>query len=145
MDVASKRLRGAVARVPDRVTIVASLGGAVNRDLARGEVDADARSRIERVPASADLLLPEAGKRWLVVAVLGVFHGFYFDLFVRGSGYSAAYVLTGVAIAEIALAGVFALLFSRIRKVAAAWRPVQVSASLLLAIGLVWFGLRLRG
>ncbi len=91
------------------------------------------------------LLLPEAGRRWLVVAVLGVFHGFYFDLFVRGSGYSAAYVLTGVAIAEIALAGVFALLFSSIRKVAAAWRPVQVSASLLLAIGLVWFGLRLRG
>ncbi len=91
------------------------------------------------------LLLPEAGKRWLVVAVLGVFHGFYFEVFLRSSGYSAAYVLSGVVLAEVILIGLFALAFSKIAKIAPALRPVQVSASILLAVGIVWFVMRLRG
>jgi hypothetical protein len=90
------------------------------------------------------LLLPDAGKRWLVVGALGTFHGFYFELFVRNSGYSPVYVLTGAVLGEILVIALFALIFARIGKVAAALRPVQVSASLLLVIGIVWFVLRLR-
>ena len=61
--------------------------------------------------AAEILLLPEAGKRWLVVGALGVFHGFYFDLFIRGSEYGAGYVLTGVAVSEVLLVALFALIF----------------------------------
>jgi hypothetical protein len=95
--------------------------------------------------AAEILLLPEAGKRWLVVGALGVFHGFYFDLFIRSSEYGAGYVLTGVAVSEVLLIALFALIFSRIARFAAALRPVQVSASLLMVVGMVWFVLRLRG
>ena len=90
------------------------------------------------------LVLPEAGKRWLVVGVLGVFHGFYFEMFIRSSNYHAAYVLTGVVLGEILVIAVFALAFSKIRKAAEALRPVPVAASVLLVVGIVWFVLRLR-
>ena len=43
------------------------------------------------------LALPHAGMRWLIVAVLGAFHGLYFALFLRTTGYSAVYVLAGAA------------------------------------------------
>jgi hypothetical protein len=91
------------------------------------------------------LLLPAAGYRWLIVAVLGVFHGLYFDLFLRTSGFAAGWVLAGAAAAELALIAVFALIFSRVARLAAALRPLHVSASLLLVFGLAWFFLRLRG
>jgi len=45
---------------------------------------------------------------------------------------------------EIAAISIFALLFSRVARIANGRRPVQVSALALLAIGLIWFGLRLR-
>lgn len=91
------------------------------------------------------LLLPEAGQRWLVVGVLGVFHGLYIGHFIGGSGYAAAYVLTGVALAEVALAGIFGLLFSRAGRALASLQPVPIAAGLLLAVGMGWFLLRLRG
>jgi HupE / UreJ protein len=90
------------------------------------------------------LALPQAGKRWLIAGVLGVFHGLYFALFLRTTEYSPIYVLTGATIAEVLLIGLFALGFSRIGRVAAGLRPVQVSAGVLLAIGMFWFFLRLR-
>ena len=90
------------------------------------------------------LVLPQAGMRWLIVAVLGGFHGLYFELFLRTTGYRALYVLTGAAFAEILLIALFGLLFSRIGKLAAALKPVPVSASLLLVIGMAWFFLRLK-
>jgi hypothetical protein len=90
------------------------------------------------------LVLPQAGMRWLIVAVLGAFHGLYFALFLRTTGYNAWYVLTGAALAEIAVIAACALAFSHIRKHLASLRPVPVSASLLLVIGLAWFFLRLR-
>jgi len=90
------------------------------------------------------LALPQAGKRWLIAGVLGVFHGLYFALFLRTAEYSAVYVLTGATIAEALLIGLFAFGFSRIGRVAAGLRPVQVSAGVLLAIGMFWFFLRLR-
>ena len=80
------------------------------------------------------LVLPQAGMRWLIVAVLGAFHGLYFAVFLRTTGYNAWYVLTGAALAEIAVIAACALAFSHIRKHLASLRPVPVSASLLLVI-----------
>lgn len=90
------------------------------------------------------LLLPQAGGRWAIASVLGVFHGLYFHLFLQNTGYNAGWVLAGAAVAEIAAISIFALLFSRVARIANGRRPVQVSALALLAIGLIWFGLRLR-
>jgi hypothetical protein len=91
------------------------------------------------------LMLPQAGSRWLVAGVLGMFHGLYFELFLRNTGYSAGWVLTGAGLTELAVIALLGLIFSRIGRIAAALKPLQVSASLLLAFGMVWFYLRLRG
>lgn len=90
------------------------------------------------------LLLPQAGSRWLIAGLLGGFHGLYFHLFLRSTGYPPGFVLLGAATAELALIAIFALIFTRIGRVAVALKPVQVSASALLAIGLIWFIFRLR-
>jgi hypothetical protein len=90
------------------------------------------------------LLLPQAGARWAIAGILGVFHGLYFHLFLQNTDYGAAWVLVGATLAETAAISIFALLFSRIARVARAWHPVQVSAVGLLLFGLLWFGLRLR-
>jgi hypothetical protein len=91
------------------------------------------------------LALPAAGKRWLIAGVLGVFHGLYFALFLRNSEFHALYVLSGAALAEILLIAIFGFVFARIGRLAANFKPVQVSASLLLGIGMFWFFLRLKG
>src|SRR6185295_17884058 len=44
------------------------------------------------------LALPRAGSRWLVAGVLGGFHGLYFELFLRNTGYSAGWVLAGASL-----------------------------------------------
>ena len=90
------------------------------------------------------LLLPRAGGRWAIAGLLGAFHGLYFLVFIQSTGYAPGLVLAGAGLAEIALLAVFALVFSRVGRVAAALRPVQVSASALLAVGLIWFFLRLK-
>jgi hypothetical protein len=90
------------------------------------------------------LLLPQAGARSLVAAVLGVFHGLYFHLFVQTSGYRAGWVLVGAAIAQLLVTVLLALVFSRIGRAARALRPLQIAASGLLVFGMVWFFLRLR-
>jgi hypothetical protein len=90
------------------------------------------------------LLLPQAGGRWAVAGALGIFHGLYFHLFLQNTGYSAGWVLLGAAVAETAVLSVFALLFSKVARMAQRLRPVRVSALALLAFGLIWFGLRLR-
>ena len=89
------------------------------------------------------LLLPQAGSRWLVAGVLGVFHGLYFHLFVQSTEYSAGLVLAGAAVAELMVLGVLALAFSKIGRMAKALRPLQVAATGLLVFGLVWFAMRL--
>jgi hypothetical protein len=63
---------------------------------------------------------------------------------LQNMGYHAGWLLAGAAVAEIAALSVFALLFSIVARIAPGMRPVQVSALALLAIGLIWFGLRLR-
>src|SRR5260370_28513656 len=90
------------------------------------------------------LALPQAGKRWLIAGALGIFHGLYFALFLRTTGYNPLYVLTGAAIGELALIAPFAFVFSPINQVAAGLKPVQVFASMLLGIGMFWFFLRLK-
>jgi hypothetical protein len=90
------------------------------------------------------LLLPKAGARWLVAAVLGAFHGLYFHLFLQTTGYRPGFVLAGAAAAEIMAIAVFALMFSRVKRLARTLHPVEVSASVLLMFGMVWFVLRLR-
>jgi hypothetical protein len=90
------------------------------------------------------LALPQAGQRWLIAGALGAFHGLYFALFLRATGYGPGYVLAGAAVGELALIGIFAVCFSRIGRLAAAFKPVQVSAGLLLGVGMFWFLLRMR-
>ncbi|MCU1238917.1 MAG: hypothetical protein JWP63_6884 [Candidatus Solibacter sp.] len=85
------------------------------------------------------LLLPEAGVRWLVTFVLGIFHGMYFHLFLQATGYSAVLVLAGAAIAEIALLAVMALVLLR-----AGGMARRVAASALLLFGMAWFVVRLK-
>lgn len=84
------------------------------------------------------LALPKAGMRWLIVAILGGFHGLYFALFLQTTGYHASYVLSGAVVAEVVGIGVFGLAAGYLGK-----RVVTVLASLLLATGLGWFFLRL--
>ena len=91
------------------------------------------------------LMLPRAGMRWLIAGVLGAFHGLSFAVFLQSTGYSPGLVLAGAALADAFLVALFALLFSRIARIASAVRPVQVSAAVMLVVGMVWFFLRLRG
>jgi len=91
------------------------------------------------------LLLPRAGGRWIIACALGGFHGLYFALFLQATAYRPFTVLAGAIVTEAAIIAVFALIFSRIERVAAVFRPVQVSASALLVMGMVWFFLRLKG
>jgi hypothetical protein len=91
------------------------------------------------------LLLPQAGARWAVAGVLGLFQGLYFVLFLENTGYQPVLVLAGAAAAEAVLMAIFALVFSQIARAAKAVRPVQVSAAALLIFGMTWFFLRLRG
>ena len=87
------------------------------------------------------LLLPEAGARWAVAGILGVFHGLYFHLFVQTTGYSAPLVLAGAAIAEVAALAILALAM----RPAARWPRVRMGAACgLLLFGLGWFAVRLR-
>ena len=90
------------------------------------------------------LALPNAGKRWLIAGALGAFHGLYFALFLRTTEYRTVYVLTGAMLSELLLIALFAFCFSRVGRLAAGFRPVQVSAGLLLCVGMFWFFLRLR-
>jgi hypothetical protein len=92
------------------------------------------------------LTLPKAGQRWLVAAVLGVFHGLSYALYLTSTGYDAFTVLFGMAVAEIIAISVFALIMHRLGRIfnSIAVTAQKVTASLLLITGLTWFFLRLR-
>jgi hydrogenase/urease accessory protein HupE len=90
------------------------------------------------------ILLPNSRLRWLVVGVLGLFHGAYFSLFLTESGYQVATFLGGVAIAELLLIAIFALIVRQMTRFSWMRRVVPVSASALLVTGVVWFVIRLR-
>ncbi|HWZ31238.1 MAG TPA: HupE/UreJ family protein [Bryobacteraceae bacterium] len=78
------------------------------------------------------LTLPDAGKRWIVVFVLGLFHGLYFAAFPAG-------YLAGAALMQ---AAVLAILITLALKFA---QPAmrRAGAGVLLAAGVVWFAVRL--
>jgi len=78
------------------------------------------------------------------VAVLGLFHGTYFAAFLTESGYRVATFLTGVVWCELLLIALFAFLLERLVRLSFLRRAVPVAASLLLAVGVAWFFLRLR-
>jgi hypothetical protein len=90
------------------------------------------------------VFLPNSGMRWLVVGVLGLFHGAYFSTFLVQSEFHVVTFLFGVASAEVLLIAVFALIFEGLARFAWTRRAVPVVASALLAAGLVWFFVRLK-
>jgi HupE / UreJ protein len=90
------------------------------------------------------ILLPDSRHRWLVVGVLGLFHGAYFSMFLAESGFHAPAFLGGVVLAELLLIAIFALILAALSRFRWMQRAVPVSASLLLVAGVVWFYLRLR-
>jgi HupE / UreJ protein len=90
------------------------------------------------------ILLPQSSMRWLVVAVLGLFHGTYFAAFLAESGYHVVTFFSGVAICELLLIALFAFILDRLMRVKFLRHAVPVAASLLLAVGVAWFFLRLR-
>jgi len=90
------------------------------------------------------ILLPDSKHRWLVVGVLGLFHGAYFSAFLVESHYHLVTFLAGVVAAELVLVCVFAAIFTALSRIRVLHRAVPVAASLLLVTGLVWFFFRLR-
>jgi len=90
------------------------------------------------------ILLPNSRMRWLVVGVLGLFHGAYFSLFLAESGYHLPTFLGGVAVAELLLIAIFAFIVRALTRLAWMHRLVQACASALLVMGILWFFLRLR-
>lgn len=91
------------------------------------------------------LFFPAARHRWVVVLILGVFHGLYFDVFLRTGAFSPAFFLAGAAAMELALLALMALVFSRLTRWITTARPLMVCRSLLAVAGLTWFIVRLRG
>jgi hypothetical protein len=89
------------------------------------------------------VLLPNSGARWLVVGILGLFHGAYFSLFLASSGFPAAAFLSGVIGGELLLIALFAFVFHRVVSVARIPRAIPAAASLLLVVSTVWFFVRL--
>jgi hypothetical protein len=77
------------------------------------------------------LLVPQAGQRWLVVAILGVFHGLLFRFFNPESQSGFA---TGLLAANLLWLGPAAL---------ARFLPVKPVAILLALLGTLWFVYRL--
>jgi len=88
------------------------------------------------------ILLPNSGLRWLVVGVLGLFHGAYFSIFLAESGFHAVTFLAGVAAAEVLLIAVFAVALRQLSRLRSMKRAVPVGATVLLTVGLVWFLVR---
>lgn len=90
------------------------------------------------------VLLPKSGQRWLVVGVLGLIHGTYFSLFLISSRYRFWTFMGGVVAAEILTIAVLAAGVKLLLNLIRTPRAVPMAASLLLAVGMVWFVVRLR-
>ncbi len=90
------------------------------------------------------LLLPKAGQRWLVVGLLGGFHGLYFALFLNAGVESPAGFLGGVIVGELFIV---AVLMGARRAFMKAFpglpQASQVVAGVLAGPGLSWFAIRL--
>jgi HupE / UreJ protein len=91
------------------------------------------------------LAFPDAGQRWLVVLVLGAFHGLYFSMFVAASRFHTGWVMAGAILAEVLQLAAVAFICSRLFRPLERFRPVRASAALLVVTGLAWFAFRLKG
>jgi hypothetical protein len=91
------------------------------------------------------LVLPTAGQRWAVVAVLGGFYGLWLAQYIGQTGYRAEYVLPGALGPQLVLGVLLGLAVGWVCRAAERLQPVRVLSSLLLAFGLLWFVVRLRG
>jgi hypothetical protein len=91
------------------------------------------------------LWLPQASKRWLVVGVLGIFHGMYFSAFLVESSYPALPFLAGVVLSEGIAVVAFSGMLYGIRRIGNPAMVAKLAASILLVVSLGWFGMRLRG
>jgi len=85
-------------------------------------------------------LLPQSRARWLIVGVLGLFHGLYFASFLTDAGYGAGPFFMGVVLAQGLVIFLLGLATRRVLSIA---RVVPVAASVLLCAGLAWFFMRL--
>ena len=85
------------------------------------------------------LLIPNAGGRWIVTGLLGTFHGVYFAMLVSAGGYRPALFLAGAFAAEVLVA---AVLWLPVRRLNTGLVRTALS-SILLAVGLGWFVMRL--
>jgi hypothetical protein len=88
------------------------------------------------------VLLPNSGQRWLVVGLLGLFHGQYFSLFLASSGYKVPSFLSGVIAGELLVLAILALGLRRLLALVRLPNAVPVAATLLLTVGVVWFVVR---
>lgn len=91
------------------------------------------------------LLLPGAGGRWLVVFILGLLHGIYFDLLLLAADYQRAPYVLGVAAAEIAVVLSLGFVAQFARRSPRTRLLERALASVLLVAGACWFALRLAG
>ena len=89
--------------------------------------------------ASEILFLPDAKYRWVVCGSMGCFHGLFLAAFLAATGMKAPYFLSGAISTEALI--VTAAGAIRLRVVTR--RAEQLTAILLLVVGLAWFGLRL--
>ena len=87
-------------------------------------------------------LLPRSGQRWLVVALLGLFHGAYFSLFLSTSGYRLPGFLAGVTVAQALAAALLFPLLHGIVRLSRSPRTVPALASVMMTVGVVWFVVR---
>ena len=89
------------------------------------------------------LVLPNAGGRWVVAGVLGLFHGVYFSMLLVGGDYRPGPYLAGAIFAEATI--LIALRFcERLIRPRFAIPFQRVFAGLLLAVGIAWFLIRLK-
>jgi len=84
------------------------------------------------------LFLPRSRARWVIVGILGAFHGLGIAQFQIAAEYSAHTVLAGAALAAGLILALLAVLTRRLHQ------PRALSW-LLLVCGLSWFGWRLVG
>ena len=76
--------------------------------------------------------------------MLGLFHGAYFSIFLAESQFHVVTFFGGVAAGELLLIAVFTFILGRLARLHWMRRAVPVAASLLFAVGVVWFLVRLR-
>ncbi len=135
-----RELAGCVGAFLLAQAAAALAGSALGWRPAAGFLEAAAALTVAYVAAEI-LFLPEAGRRWLVCAAMGCFHGLFLAAFLETARMSPSYFLPGALGAESVLAlGAGAFRLSTVGR-----RAERLGALLLLVTGLGWFALRMIG